>query len=102
MTAVSVAPCSGEASWAACSLGALPGRNEVLSLCVTLDSDGSSAVAATAPATQASTIAQRKRTDSRPTAVKNVSTKDIVAGWSADPLDPGERKVTSWQIRTDP
>jgi len=59
-------------------------------------------MAATAPATQASTIAQRKRTDSRPTAVKNVSTKAIVAGRSADPLDPGERKVTSWQIRTDP
>ena len=102
VTAVSVAPCSGEASWAACSLGALPGRNEVLSLCVTLDSDGSSAMAATAPATQASTIAQRKRTDSRPTAAKNVSTKAIVAGRSTDPLDPGERKVTSWQIRTDP
>jgi hypothetical protein len=102
VTAVSVAPCSGEASWAACSLGALAGRNEVLSLCVTLDSDGSSAMAATATATQASTIAQRKRTDSRPAAAKNVSTKAIVAGRSTDPLDPGERKVTSWQIRTDP
>jgi hypothetical protein len=102
VTAVSAAPCNGEASWAACSLGALPGRNEVLSLCVTLDSDGSSVMAATAPATQASTITQRKRTDSRPAAVKNVSTKAIVAGRRADPLDPGERKVTSWQIRTDP
>ncbi len=74
----------------------------MLSLCVTLDSDGSSAMAATATATQASTIAQRKRTDSRPAAAKNVSTKAIVAGRSTDPLDPGERKVTSWQIRTDP
>ena len=100
VTAVSVAPCSGEASRAACSLGALAGRNEVLSLCVTLDSDGSSAMAATAPATQASTMAQRKRTDSRPAAAKKVPTKVIVAGRSAGPLDPGERKVTSWQIRT--
>ena len=59
VTAVSEAPCNGEASWAACSLGALDGRNEVLSLCVTADSDGSSTIAATVPATQASTIAQR-------------------------------------------
>ena len=59
VTAVSEAPCSGEASWAARSLGALAGRNEVLSLCVTLDSDGSRAMAATAPATQAATMAQR-------------------------------------------
>ena len=57
VTAVSEASCSGEASWAACWLGALAGRNEVLSLCVTLDSDGSSAIAAAAPATQASTMA---------------------------------------------
>ena len=59
VTAVSEAPCSGEASWAACSLGALAGRNEVLSLCVTLDSEGSSVMAATVPATQAATMAQR-------------------------------------------
>ena len=32
VTAVSEAPCNGEASWAARSLGALAGRNEVLSL----------------------------------------------------------------------
>ena len=80
MTPVSVAPCSGEASRAACSLGALAGRNEVLSLCVTLDSDGSSAMAAATPATQASTITQRKRTDTRPVAAKKVPTKAIVAG----------------------
>ena len=100
MTAVSVAPWSGEASRAACSLGAPAGRNEVLSLCVTLDSDGSSAMAAAAPATQASTMTQRKRTDSRPAAAKKVPTKVIVAGRSTGPLDLGERKVTSWQIRT--
>ena len=102
MTAVSEASCSGEASWAACSLGALAGRNEVLSLCVTLDSDGSSAIAAAAPATQASTIAQRKRTASRPVAAKKVPTKAIVAGRGAPSLDPRERKVASWQIGTDP
>ena len=102
VTAVSAAPCSGEASWAACSLGALAGRNEVLSLCVTLDSDGSSAMAAAAPAAQASTMAQRKRTASRPVAAKKVPTKAIVAGRGAAPLDPGERKVASWLIRTEP
>ena len=80
VTAVSVTPCSGDASWAARWLGALAGRNEVLSLCVTLDSDGSSAMAAAAPATQASTMAQRKRTDSLPAAAKKVLTMAIVAG----------------------
>ncbi len=75
VTAVSEAPCSGEASSAACSLGALAGRNEVLSLCVTLDSDGSSTMAAAVPAAQARTMTQRKRTASRPAAVKNVPTK---------------------------
>ena len=100
VTAVSAAPCSGEASWAARSLGALAGRNEVLSLCVTLDSDGSSAMAAAAPAAQASTMAQRKRTVSRPVAAKKVPTKAIVAGRGAAPLDPGERSVSSWLIRS--
>ena len=47
-------------------------------------------------------MAQRKRTDSRPAAAKKVPTKAIVAGRSAAPLDPGERKVASWQIRTEP
>jgi hypothetical protein len=84
VTAVSEAPCSGEASSAARSLGALAGRNEVLSLCVTLDSDGSSVMAATAPAAQASTMTQRKRTDSRPAAAKKLlPTKAIVAGQGA-------------------
>jgi hypothetical protein len=85
VTAVSEAPCSGEASWAACSLGALAGKNEVLSLCVTFDSEGSSVMAATVAATQASTIAQRKRTDSRPTTAKEVLTEAIVAGQRANP-----------------
>ena len=80
VTAVSEARCSGEASWAACSLGALAGRNEVLSLCVTLDSDGSSTMAAAVPVTQASRITHRKRTDSRPIAAKKVPTIAIVAG----------------------
>ena len=102
VTAVSEAPCSGEASWAACSLGALAGRNEVLSLCVTLDSDGSAAMAAIVPATQASTIAQRKRTASRPATAKNEPTKLIVAGAGRNMLDRRERKVASWQIRTGP
>ncbi len=85
-TAVSEALCSGEASWAACSLGALAGRNEVLSLCVTLDSDGSSTMAAIVPATQASRMAQRKRTASRPAAAKEVPTEAIVAGQRAKRL----------------
>jgi hypothetical protein len=100
VTAVSEAPCSGEASWAACSLGALAGRNEVLSLCVTLDSDGSSIMAATVPATQASTIAQRKRTASRPATAKTLLTEAIVAGQRRNRLDRRARKVASWQIRT--
>ena len=79
VTAVSEARCSGEASWAACSLRALAGKNEVLSLCVTFDSDGSSAIAATTPAAQASTIAQRKRTASRPATAKKVPADAIVA-----------------------
>ena len=52
----------------------------MLSLCVTLDSDGSSTMAAIAPATQASRMAQRNRTDSRPTAAKKIPTDAIVAG----------------------
>src|SRR5207302_5953064 len=100
VTAVSEAPCNGEASWAARWLGALAGRNEVLSLCVTLDSDGSSTMAAAAAATQASTMAQRNRTASRPVAAKKVPTKAIVAGRGVAPLDPRERKVASWQIRS--
>ena len=99
-TAVSEALCSGEASWAACSLGALAGRNEVLSLCVTLDNDGSSTMAATAPATQASRMAQRNRTESRPTAAKEILTDAIVAGRGATSWAPRARKVASWQIRT--
>ena len=39
---------------------------------------------------------------SRPVAAKKVPTKAIVAGRGAAPLDPGERKVASWQIRTEP
>ena len=114
VTAVSEAPCSGEASWAARSLGALAGRNDVLSLCVTFDSDGSSTMAAIVPATQASTIAQRKRTASRPATAKGVLTETIVAGQRVKRLgltvivvggrrkmlDRRERKVASWQIRT--
>jgi len=102
VTAVSEASCSGEASWAACSLGALAGRNDVLSLCVTSERDGSSSMAAAVPATQASTIAQRKRTASRPTAEKKIPTKAMVAGAGRKMLDRRERKVASWQIRTDP
>ena len=84
MTAVSEAACSGEASWLARSLGALAGRNEVLSLCVTLDSDGSSTMAASAPTSQAARIAHRNRTANRPTAAKNVPTEAIVAGLKAN------------------
>ena len=65
----------------------------MLSLCVTLDSDGSSASAAAAPAAQASTMAQRKRTASRPAAAKKVPTKAIVVYRGAAPLRPAERKV---------
>ena len=52
----------------------------MLSLCVTFDRDGSSTMAAAVPATQASTIAHRKRTDSRPAAAKDLLTEPIVAG----------------------
>ena len=79
VTAVSEASCSGEASWAACSLGALAGRNEVLSLCVTADSDGRPIIAAATPASQAAAITQRKRTASRPATAKNVPAEPIVA-----------------------
>ena len=72
----------------------------MLSLCVTFDSDGSSVMAATVPATQASTIAQRKRTASRPATSKGEPTNAIVAGRSGNMLDRRARKVTSWQIRT--
>ena len=116
MTAVRDAPCNGEASCAACSLGALAGRNEVLSLCVTFDSDGSSTMAAIVPASQTSTIAQRKRTDSHPARAKEVPTETIVAGQRANLLGMTalvagrrrnmlarrERKVASWQIRAGP
>jgi hypothetical protein len=40
-------------------------------------------MAATVPATQASTIAQRNRTDSRPTLAKDELTEAIVAGQRA-------------------
>ena len=59
-------------------------------------------MAAAAPAAQASTMAQRKRTASRPAVAKKALTKAIVAGRGAAPLDPRERKVASWQIRADP
>ena len=73
----------------------MAGKNEVLSPCVTLPSEGSNAMAATMPMIQASTMAQRNRTASRPKAVKKVPTKAIVAGPGADPLDLRERKVAS-------
>ena len=60
----------------------------MLSLCVTSDSDGSSTMAVAVPATQASTIAQRKRTDSRPARAKKVPTAAIVAGQRAKRLGP--------------
>ena len=72
----------------------------MLSLCVTADSDGSSVMAATVPATQASTIAQRKRTARRPATEKKEPTEDIVAGRRRNRLDRRARKVASWQIRT--
>ena len=99
VTAVSEAPCSGEASWAARSLGALAGRNVVLSLWVTADSDGRATMAAARPASQAATMTQRKRTAIRPAAAKNVPAKAIVAGHSTGrkriTSDPLARKVTS-------
>ena len=64
---------NGAASTAACSLGALAGRNLVLLPWVTLDSDGRSVTAATAAATQAATTSQRKRTQKVPIARKMVS-----------------------------
>ena len=64
---------NGAARVAACSLGALAGRNLVLLLWVTLDSAGSSVAAAMAPATHAASTSQRKRTQNEPMARKMVS-----------------------------
>ena len=64
---------NGAARVAACSLGALAGRNLVLLLWVTLDSAGSSVAAAMAPATHIASTSQRKRTQNDPMARKMVS-----------------------------
>jgi len=63
----------GAASSAACSLGALAGRNLELLFCVTLDSAGSWVTAATAPTIQTSSTSHRNRTAKRPTALKIAS-----------------------------
>ncbi len=64
---------NGAASSAACSLGALDGRNLVLLFWVTLFSEGSSEPAAIAPATHAISTTQRNRTAREPIVLKMVS-----------------------------
>ncbi len=68
---------SGAASFAACSLGALAGRNVELLLLVTLASDGSCVTAANAPTIQARRRSQRKRTAKRPMAPKMASIRIV-------------------------
>jgi hypothetical protein len=65
---------NGAARAVAFSTGALAGRNLVLLLCVTLDSDGRKCAHATATTSQATTMTQRKRTLNRPRAPKTAST----------------------------
>src|SRR6202035_2974135 len=64
---------NGAASVAACMLGALAGRNLVLLLWVTLDSEGSTLTATNARTTHAATTSQRNRTAKRPMAAKTAS-----------------------------
>ena len=61
---------SGAASTAACSLGALAGRNVELLLLVTLASDGSCVTAPKAAAIHTRTTSHRNRTANRPMAPK--------------------------------
>ena len=68
---------NGAASTAACSLGALAGRNLVLLLWVTLDSDGSCVAAAIAAMIHARTTSHRNRTANRPMAPKIASIRIV-------------------------
>src|SRR5215475_11806320 len=73
---------NGVASWAACRLGLLAGRELVLLCLATLASDGKNRLARTVAATQATTMAQRKRTANRPVAAKNLCMR--ISPWSAE------------------
>src|SRR6266487_476612 len=73
-TGIRLAVPNGAASAAARSTGALAGRNLVLSLWVTLESDGRPSTAAMPPTIQARVISQRKRTLNRPSQPKIAST----------------------------
>jgi hypothetical protein len=64
---------NGAASSAACSLGALAGRNLELLFCVTLDRAGSWVTAATAPMTHTSSTSHLSRTAKRPIALNIAS-----------------------------
>ena len=68
---------NGSASTAACSLGALAGRNLVLLLWVTLDSAGSCVAAAIAAMTHARTTSHRNPTAKRPMAPKIASIRIV-------------------------
>src|SRR5215472_5111791 len=70
-TGVWFGPWNGTASRAASRLGLPAGRELVLLCLATLASDGRNTLARTAAATQAATMAQRKRTANRPVAAKN-------------------------------
>src|SRR6516162_72749 len=71
-TGVWFGPWNGTASRAASRLGLPAGRELVLLCLATLASDGKNKLARTAAATQAATMAQRKRTANRPVAAKNL------------------------------
>src|SRR5215472_10363146 len=73
---------NGAASVAACSLGALAGKNLELLLWVTLDRAGSSEAAAMAPATHTASTSQRKRTqnDPMPRKMASISTCRRIRG----------------------
>src|SRR5262252_7892504 len=82
-TGVWFGPWNGTASRAACRLG-LPAGSELVLLCLaTLASDGKNKLARTAAATQAATMAQRKRTANRPVAAKKLcmAKSPRVVGW---------------------
>ncbi len=68
-------PMSGASRLAASLLGALLGKNCVLSLLTSLPSEGRATLETMAMATQAAMTSQRKRTEDRPSAPKKRSVR---------------------------
>ena len=86
-------PPNGAASVAACSLGALAGRNWLLLPCVTLDSDGSALDIATAATTHATSTTQRNLTANLPIPLKMSSacTRTRIASGHRGPHSRSQR-----------